>query len=42
LIDLLDAERTALAVELEYRQDLYSLRAAAAQLETAIGREVSP
>jgi outer membrane protein, heavy metal efflux system len=42
LIDLLDAERTALAVELEYRQDLYSLRAAAAQLETAMGREVSP
>jgi outer membrane protein TolC len=42
LIDLLDAERTALAVELEYRQDLYALRAAIAQLETATGRVVSP
>jgi cobalt-zinc-cadmium efflux system outer membrane protein len=42
LIDLLDAERTALAVEIEYRQDLYALRAAVAQLETAMGRGVSP
>lgn len=42
LIDLLDAERTALAVELEYRQDLYALRAAVAQMETATGRVVSP
>ncbi|HKA36804.1 MAG TPA: TolC family protein, partial [Thermoanaerobaculia bacterium] len=35
LIDLLDAERTALSVELEYRQDLYALRAATAQLAAA-------
>jgi cobalt-zinc-cadmium efflux system outer membrane protein len=42
LIDLLDAERTALAVELEYQQDLSALRTAAAQLATAIGRGVAP
>jgi len=42
LIDLLDAERTALAVELEYRQDLYALRSAVAQAATATGRIVSP
>ncbi len=42
LIDMLDAERTALAVELEYRQDSYALRVAAAQLATAVGRGVTP
>jgi len=37
LLDLLDAERTTLAVELEYRQDLYGLRSAVAGLEAASG-----
>ena len=41
LIDLLDAERTALAVELEFQQDLYALRTSAAQLATAVGRGVT-
>jgi outer membrane protein, heavy metal efflux system len=42
LLDLLDAERTALAVELERAGDLYALRVAVADLETAAGREVTP
>ena len=42
LLDLLDAERTALAVELERTQDLYALHVAAAELETAAGRPVTP
>jgi outer membrane protein, heavy metal efflux system len=42
LIDLLDAERTALSVELEYQQDLSALWTAVAQLATAMGRDVTP
>ena len=42
LIDLLDAERTALSVELEYQQNLSALRTATAQLATATGRGVMP
>lgn len=42
LIDLLDAERTALAVELEYEQNHSALRTALAQVATAMGREVTP
>jgi cobalt-zinc-cadmium efflux system outer membrane protein len=42
LLDLLDAERTALAVELEHAQDLYGIRVAVAGLEAATGRTVTP
>ena len=42
LLDLLDAERTALQVELEREQDMYALRVAVAELETALGRAVTP
>jgi cobalt-zinc-cadmium efflux system outer membrane protein len=42
LLDLLDAERTALAVEVEYQQDLFGLRAAVAGLEAATGHPVTP
>jgi cobalt-zinc-cadmium efflux system outer membrane protein len=38
LLDLFDAERTALQVELENAQDLYALRVAVAELEAAVGR----
>jgi outer membrane protein, heavy metal efflux system len=37
LLDLFDAERTALQVELENAQDLYTLRVAVAELEAAVG-----
>lgn len=42
LLDLLDAERTALQVELENVQDLYALRVAVVELEAAIGRRETP
>ncbi len=42
LLDLLDAERTALSVELERVQELYAAHVAAAELETAAGRPVTP
>ena len=42
LLDLLDAERTALQVERERLQNLYDLRAAAADLAAAVGRTVAP
>ena len=38
LLDLFDAERTALQVELENAQDLYALRVALVELEAAVGR----
>jgi cobalt-zinc-cadmium efflux system outer membrane protein len=38
LLDLFDAERTALQVELENAQDLYALRVAIVELEAAVGR----
>jgi outer membrane protein, heavy metal efflux system len=38
LLDLFDAERTALQVELENAEDLYTLRVAAVELEAAVGR----
>jgi outer membrane protein TolC len=38
LLDLFDAERTALQVELENAQDLYALRVAVAEIEAAVGR----
>ena len=38
LLDLFDAERTALQVELENAQDLYALRVAVAEMEAAVGR----
>ena len=38
LLDLFDAERTALQVELENAQDLYALRVAVVELEAAVGR----
>jgi cobalt-zinc-cadmium efflux system outer membrane protein len=42
LLDLLDAERTALQVELEHERDLYDLRVAVAEIEAALGRTVTP
>ncbi len=42
LLDLLDAERTALQVELENAQDLHALRVAVIELEAAVGRRVAP
>lgn len=42
LIDLLDAERSALSAELEYQQDLGQYRTAAAQLAAAVGRKETP
>src|SRR5262249_14266658 len=42
LLDLLDAERTVLSVELEYRQDLAQYRTSAAQLAAAVGRREMP
>jgi len=42
LLDLLDAERTALSVELEAKQDFDALRSAEAQMAAAIGRSVEP
>lgn len=42
LLDLLDAERTALEVELENVQDLCAQRVAVVELETAAGRAVTP
>jgi outer membrane protein TolC len=42
LLDLLDAERTLLSVELEYRQDLAQYRTSAAQLAAAVGRREMP
>jgi len=42
LLDLLDAERTLLVVELEYRQDLGQYRTSAAQLAAAVGRREMP
>lgn len=42
LIDLLDAERTDLSVEVEFFQDELNLCVAVAQLETAAAREITP
>lgn len=42
LLDLFDAERTALQVELENAQSLYALRIAVVDLEAAVGRTAQP
>jgi cobalt-zinc-cadmium efflux system outer membrane protein len=42
LLDLLDAERTALSVGLEFEQDLNALRASEAQVAAAVGRNLVP
>ena len=42
LLDLFDAERTALQVELEHERELYDLRVAVAEIEAALGRPVTP
>jgi outer membrane protein, heavy metal efflux system len=40
LLDMFDAERTALQVELENAGDLYALRVAVVELEAAVGRSM--